>query len=397
MANDRDQKTEKPTAKRKKENRKKGIVARSQTLVPWIAVLICTFVVPPMFGNIMTHLQTGLRAFGDVAANPTLGQLADSVTGAAWSASMAFLPMLGLVSLIALVGSLAQVGFILTPGPITPKWEKISPKAGFKRLFSAKSLWETAKQVLLVTVIVLVSVPAITATSELLAGSYWQLSAAMSEAGRAILSMTQVISAIGVASGVADFAWQRYSTGKDSMMSKQEIKEEFKQSDGDPQVKAKQRSIRLAIGRNQMLAAVADADVVITNPTHYAVALRYVPSKGAPKVVARGADRMAATIRERAKDAGVPLISSPPLARALHAACRVDEEIPKELFGAVATVLAFVHRIGRTRLATAPVSLPVVDTWTPSGFDPEAHHREQRRNRRRRRPSNPQVGTPPAD
>ena len=106
---------------------------------------------------------------------------------------------------------------------------------------------------------------------------------------------------------------------------------------------------------------------------------------------------MAATIRERAKDAGVPLISSPPLARALHAACRVDEEIPKELFGAVATVLAFVHRIGRTRLATAPVSLPVVDTWTPGGFDPEAHHKAQLRNRRRRRPSNPQVDPRSAD
>jgi flagellar biosynthetic protein FlhB len=396
MANDRDQKTEKPTAKRKKENRKKGIVARSQTLVPWIAVLISTFVVPPMIGNVMTHLETGLRQFGDVAANPTLGQLGDSVLGAAWSASLAFLPMLALVSLVALVGSLAQVGFILTLGPITPKWEKISPKAGFKRLFSAKSLWETAKQVLLVTVILLVSVPAVMTTSQLLAGSSWQLSAALTEAGRAILSLAQVISAIGVASGVADFAWQRYSTGKDSMMTKQEIKEEFKQSDGDPQVKAKQRSIRMAMGRNQMLAAVADADVVITNPTHYAVALRYIPSKGAPKVVARGADRMAASIRERAKDAGVPMVAAPPLARALHAACRVDDEIPKELFGAVAAVLAFVHRIGRTRLAGAPVALPVVDTWTINGFDPDNHQRDlkqARRAARRRRPAtNPQIG-----
>jgi flagellar biosynthetic protein FlhB len=180
-------------------------------------------------------------------------------------------------------------------------------------------------------------------------------------------------------------------------MSKQEVKQELKNSDGDPHVKAKQRSLRAAFGRNQMLAAVADEDVVITNPTHYAVALRYVPSRGAPKVVARGADGLAAKIRERAKDAGVPMVAAPPLARALHAACRVEEEIPKELFQAVATVLAFVHRTGRSRLSGSPVSVPVVDTWTPKGFDPGAHRRDKRRSQRRSRPAKPHIGVTPTD
>lgn len=383
MANDKDQKTEKPTAKRKKENRKKGIVARSQTLVPWVTVLISTFVIPPMTANLLDHLATGIEAITEVTANPTLGQLAQSVTASATAAMLAFLPLLGLVTVIALVGSIAQVGFILTLGPITPKWEKISPKAGFKRIFSVKSVWETAKQVLLVTIIVLVATPTVVTATELVAGTSWELSSSLATAGTALLTLVQIISVLGVVAGVADFAWQRWSTARDSKMSLKEIKDEMRDSEGDPHVRAKQRSLRAAFGRNQMLAAVGDADVVITNPTHYAVALRYDPSKGAPRVVARGKDLLAARIRERARDAGVPMVAAPPLARALHAACRVDDEIPKELFQAVATVLAFVHRIGRTRLATSPAHVPVVDTWTPKGFDPELHRRQLRRNGRR--------------
>lgn len=397
MANDRDQKTEKPTAKRKKDNRKKGIVARSQTLVPWVTLLIATFIVPAMLGNVMSHLAAGMDAINEVTANPTLPQLAESVTASAAAAMMAFMPLLGIVTVIAIVGTVAQVGFILTLGPLTPKWERISPKAGFKRLFSAKSLWETGKQVLLLTVIILVAAPTLVTTTQMIAGTSWELGAALATAGAAMLTLVQIIAVVGVVSGVADFAWQRWSTSRDAKMSKQEVKQELKNSDGDPHVKAKQRSLRAAFGRNQMLAAVADADVVITNPTHYAVALRYVPSRGAPKVVARGADGLAAKIRERAKDAGVPMVAAPPLARALHAACRVDEEIPKELFQAVATVLAFVHRTGRSRLSGSPVSVPVVDTWTPKGFDPGAHRRDKRRSQRRSRPAKPHIGVTPTD
>lgn len=386
MANDKDQKTEKPTAKRKKENRKKGIVARSQTLVPWVTLLVATFVIPPMAGAMMGHLATGLHAVRDVTANPTLGQLGQSVTASAMAAMMAFLPLLGLVTVIAIVGSIAQVGFILTLGPLTPKWERISPKAGIKRLFSAKSVWETAKQIVLVVVIVAVATPTVMTATELLAGTSWELSSSLAQAGTALLTLVQIIAVIGVVAGVADFAWQRWSTGRDSKMSLKEVKDEMRDSEGDPHVRAKQRSLRSAMSRNQMLAAVPNADVIITNPTHYAVALRYDPSRGAPRVVARGADLLAARIRERARDAGVPMVAAPPLARALHAACRVDDEIPKELFQAVATVLAFVHRIGRSRLGSTPIPVPVIDTWTVKGFDPDVHRRELRRSSRRRKP-----------
>src|SRR5699024_476696 len=129
-----------------------------------------------------------------------------------------------------------------------------------------------------------------------------------------------------------DYGFQRWKTEKDMRMSKQEIKQELKNSDGDPHVKARQRSVRMAASRNRMIASVADADVVVTNPTHVAVALRYVPGTGAPRVVARGADGIAMRIRAAARDAEVPIVESRPLARALYASCEVDREIPRELF-----------------------------------------------------------------
>jgi flagellar biosynthetic protein FlhB len=153
-------------------------------------------------------------------------------------------------------------------------------------------------------------------------------------------------------------------------MTKEEVKREHRESEGDPHVKSKLRSLRAAMSRNQMLAAVGQADVVITNPTHVAVALHYDPSIGPPRVVARGADTAAARIRARAAEEGVPVIESPPLARSLYAACRTDEEIPAQMYQAVATVLAFVHRLAGRSGVGGPLSLHVPDTWTPPGLEP---------------------------
>ena len=146
----------------------------------------------------------------------------------------------------------------------------------------------------------------------------------------------------------------------------------------------------MAMGRNRMLTAVGTADVIITNPTHFAVALTYDPTKGAPRVVARGADSMAAKIREHAAAANVPMVESPPLARVLFRSCRVDDEIPAALFQAVATVLTFVRRVERRAATGHMISLPLPDTWTPTGEDPETSLTRTRRRtppRRRRRPS----------
>jgi flagellar biosynthetic protein FlhB len=241
------------------------------------------------------------------------------------------------------------------------------------------------------SIILLLAVPSVVATCEQLAASSWSLSASLAAAGSAVLSLLQIIAAIGTAAGLLDYGWQRWNLVREGRMTKQEVKQEHRESEGDPMVRAKLRSLRAAMSRNRMLASVADADVVITNPTHVAVALRYVPTRGAPRVLASGGDVAAARIRERAAQARVPVVSVPPLARVLHRTCQPGDEIPRELFQAVASVLAFVHRVGRSTFPSAPVTLPVIDTWTPPGADPDAHAlgpgRAEARRRRRRRPA----------
>src|SRR5690606_25402771 len=311
------------------------------------------------------------------------------------SALTALAPVLLTAAAVALLGNLAQVGLVFTATPLKPKAERINPIAGFKRMFSAKSLWETGKQVLTMGVVLAVAVPSVLGIADSLLGSTWELGAALSNLGGSLVSLVRLVAAVGVVIGVADYAWARFNLTRDQRMTKEEVKREHRESEGDPHLKAKLRSTRLAMSQNRMLAAVADASVVITNPTHYAVALAYEPTQGAPKVVALGKDNMALRIRARALDAGVPTVESPPLAQALHRACRVDDEIPPELFQAVATVLAFVHRLGQRALAGTPMPLTVPDTWTRPGEDPEALSWRHRRRRRRRQVSSPTTKMSP--
>ena len=398
MAKDRDQRTEQQTAKRKRENRKKGQVAKSATLVSWVALLVATWVVPGVVGQLGDRLAQGVRSIDDIAARPEPGVLIETVRTLCISVAAALAPVLIAAAGVALLGNLAQVGLVFTTDPLKPKAERLNPIAGFKRMFSTKALWETGKQLLTMGVVLAVAIPSLRGVVDTLLGAEWELGAAMSSLAASLVSMVRVVAVVGVVIGVADYAWARFNLTRDQRMTKEEVKREHRESEGDPHLKAKLRSTRLAMSQNRMLASVADASVVITNPTHFAVALAYEPSKGAPRVVARGADSMAARIRAAARDAGVPMIESPPLARALHRACRVDDEIPSELFQAVATVLAFVHRIGSRALAGTPMPLSVPDTWTPPGEDPESSLTwRPSRARASRRPSmaSPTAGMSP--
>lgn len=390
MSGDRSQKTEAATPKRKKELRKKGQVARSQALVSWISLLLATFMVPAVGSHIALQLSEGIRGVERISENPDTHTLLAEISGVGWRVFIALTPLLVGAMIIGIVGNLAQVGFVFTFGPLTPKFEKVNPVQGLKRLFSVRSLWETGKQLITVGLIAAVAVPAILGTSRTLLGGSWSLGPALEEMYRSLVRVIQMVAAVGCLIGAADFAWQRFNLKRDSKMTKQEIKQEVRESEGDPHLKARLRSNQIAISRNRMLAAVAHADVVITNPTHVAIALSYDPLKGAPRVVARGADNMAARIRERAGDGSVAVIEAPPLARALYRSCRVDDEIPVELFQAVATVLAFVRRIQHRSSSGVPTPLQVPDTWTPTGEQPDMSlvvpRTRRRSGRRRRRP-----------
>lgn len=394
MAKDRDQKTEEQTAKRKKESRKKGQVARSSTLVSWTSLLIATFLLPALVANIGNAVTEGVRGVTVVTAQPEPGVLLAESGRVVRACAVALAPLLLAAMLWGIVGNLAQVGFVFATDPLKPKWERVNPGAGIKRLVSVKTLWETGKQVLTLLVILVVAIPAVIAMADRMLGSTWALAPALAEVASSVLRLVQLVAIVGTLIGVADWAWQRFNLRRDSKMTKQEVKQEMKDSDGDPHLKAKLRQNRMAMSRNRMLASVGDADVVIANPTHFSVALQYEPTRGAPKVVARGADGLALRIRAAAEDAGVPVVESPPLARTLYRACRVDDEIPAPLFQAVATVLAFVRRLEGRPLLGGRASLSVPDTWTPPGEDPETAlaWRPTRRAPRRRAPSAPGDG-----
>ena len=394
MAKDRDQKTEPQSAKRKKESRKKGEVAKSATLVSWLSLLVATYIIPSVARNVGDLVADGIRSITVVAEDPVPATLLAEAAILGRRSIGAVAPILIGAALLGLIGNLAQVGFIFTGGPLKPKFERISPAAGVKRLISIKSLWESGKQVLIMGVILAVSIPAVIGMANTLLGSTWALRPALSQLFASIMGLVQLIAIIGTVIGAVDYAWQRFNLLRDNRMTKEEVKKEARESEGDPHVKAKLRSNRLAMSRNSMLASVGDADVVITNPTHVAIALRYDPSKGAPRVLARGANGMAARIRARATEEGVALVESPPLARALYRSTRVDDEIPAALFQAVATVLAFVRRLEGRALAGARHTVPVPDSWTPPGEDPETSlaWRPTRRSPGRRRSSGPGGG-----
>jgi len=199
----------------------------------------------------------------------------------------------------------------------------------------------------------------------------------------ALRTLVQTSVGVGVVMAAADFAVQKRKSLKDLRMTKEEVKQEAKSTDGNPLIKQAIRSKQLQISRNRMMSAVARADVIVLNPTHYAVALRYEPGSGPPEVLAKGVDGVAARIRERAAEHRIPMVEDVPLARALHAACEVGEEIPGELFEAVAHVLAFVMSL-RARGSAAGVHTDARRRgWTP---DPD-QLRRQRRKRRRRAPA----------
>ncbi|WP_243056458.1 flagellar biosynthesis protein FlhB [Nocardioides sp. SR21] len=335
------EKTEKPTAKKNKENRKEGKVPRSQEVGAWAALLLFAGVIPKLLGHEIGVLEelmaTCLSSAGEADVS-----LAFELLGRGLTHVLLALLLLGAgVMLVSVAGALAQGGFFLATKSLKPKLSKINPLAGFKRMFGMRLLWDGAKMLLksgLVAFLVWMSIKAMLPY----VGGMVPMDAVINGFADNALGMLRNVALIGVLLALADYGFQRHKTGKQTKMSKEDIKQEHKQSDGDPLLKGAIRSRQLAMARNRMMADIPTADVVLVNPTHFAVALKYDAEKGAPRVVARGAGVIAQNIREKATDAEVPLVRDVPLARALYHSTTVGQEIPVELFGAVAQVLAFV-------------------------------------------------------
>ncbi|WP_370288744.1 flagellar biosynthesis protein FlhB [Nocardioides sp.] len=341
MSGGSEEKTEKPTPQRLKQARKDGQVPRTPDLGGWFGLLVVTLAMGPLLDRELTTLRTmmatHLRAISEASLPLALTMLGDGL-------QHAFVSMIVLGSMVMVIGvlaALAQGGFYLSPKLAKPDAKKLNPIQGAKRLFGPHAAWEGIKVVAKSSVVAFLAWGSIQAMMPLVGGLV-PVRLVLEQATGEIRHLFLTVAIAGLVMAVADYAVMRRRIGKQVRMSHAEIKQEHKQTEGDPMLKGAIRARQLAAARNRMIADVGVADVVLVNPTHVAVALRYDPERGAPRVVARGAGAIAARIRERAAEERVPLVQDIPLARSLYRHCQVGQEIPRELWASVAQVLAFV-------------------------------------------------------
>jgi flagellar biosynthetic protein FlhB len=341
VSGDSGEKTEKPTPKRRKEARKEGQVARTQELGGWASLLVVAMAAPALLGHELGALQQIMVTSLTSADGASTARALTLLAAAARHVFLTLVILGSAVMLVSVASALAQGGFYLATKTLKPKWSKLDPIKGAKRVFGPHALWEGAKMLLKSAFVALVVYTAIRSVMPLIGGLV-PVRTVIDTGSAKALGLIRNIGLVGLGMAAADYAVQRRRIGKQTRMSKEEIKQEHKQAEGDPMLKGAIRSRQLQAARNRMMADVATADVVMVNPTHVAVALRYDAARGAPRVVARGAGAIAAKIRELATAEDVPLVRDVPLARALYRSTKVGEEIPAELFAAVAQVLAFV-------------------------------------------------------
>ncbi len=351
-APDQDSKTEDPSQKKLEDAHKKGDVAKSQEVTTWFMLLGSAIVFSMMAPWTAQNLSSSLSL---IIMNADLFDVegagfADFFTALALTLlGVVFAPLIVLY-VCGVLANLIQHRPVWSVEPITPKFSKISPLSGAKRLFSSEALVNFGKglvKILVVgAVVVAVCWPERDRLDTMMTADPIFILLDFQELGTKIFIATLAV--VTVIAG-ADFFYVRQKWWKKQMMTVQETREEYKQMEGDPHVKGRIRQLRQERARSRMMAAVPDATVVITNPTHFAVALKYDKSMNAPKCVAKGADAVALRIRAVAKENDVPIVENPPLARALFASVDVDETIPGEHFKAVAEVIGFVMRLKTNR------------------------------------------------
>ncbi len=356
---DKSQKTEPATPKKIRDARKEGQVAKSQEVASWTSTLAMTLLVPWLFSRASTLLQEIMGRVRDLIVEPDVGRALALCGDALAGAMLVVAPVAVGLMLLGVAANLVQVGFTPSPKALKPKLNRLNPLPGIKRLFGAKTMWNACKEVLK---LLLLSVFAYRAVAGFLPvitdGGGLALTAVLAATADAALSFLRSVAVLGLVLAAADYAMQKRQMATELKMTKQEIKDEHKQADGDPMLKGQIRERQFRMSRNRMMADVGSADVVLVNPTHVAVALRYDPAGGAPRVVAKGSGAIAAKIRERAQENRVPLVKDVPLARALHKACEVGDEIPAEMYAAVARVLAFLFSLKARGVAAGTHVVP---------------------------------------
>ena len=354
---DEEERTEEPSQKKLDDALQRGDVVKSQEVPAFFVLSACmvlvAFLSTPMARDLAKPLGGYLGHLHEIPVDRR-GLIAVYLEAGKILATVLALPALAFV-IAGVAGNMIQHRMVWSGESLIPKLSKISPMAGLKRIFSAESLATFIKGIIKIAVVgigmwMAVS-PELPRLESIVATDAIGLLAITQSL--AIRLLTAVLIVMGFVAGL-DYLFQRHRWMARQRMTKQELKEEYKQQEGNPEIKAKIRQIRQARSRKRMMAAVPSATVVVTNPTHYAVALKYDESTAAPICVAKGVDEIALKIREVAKGADVPVIENPPLARALYASVDLDKQIPEEHYRAVAEVIGYVMRLKQGRKGWRP-------------------------------------------
>lgn len=366
----KDSKTEEPTDKRLEKAREDGDVAQSQEIKS-LAVLLGGFVALALLAPwISDHLRILMLPYLSQthAISLDLQGLRGWVTGLMIDIGILLAPVFGLLVLASLAGNYLQVGLLFTPKKMQPKLQSIDPLAGAKRMVSKKKLMELPKSIFKLIIVggisILVSYLTLDHPEKVMGQDFW---ITLKDMYWVLVVMVFTILVAFAFIAILDWVWERHTHREKLKMTKQEVKDEYKQSEGDPQIKARIRALRQERYRDRMMQSVPESTVVITNPTHFAVALKYdMETMPAPKLVAKGADHSAKRIRDVAEENEVPIVENPPLARALYASVELDQEVPPDHYKAVAEVIGYVMRLKGVPKGQRPPPPPV---WEEGGGD----------------------------
>ena len=343
------EKTEKATPKKKQEARRKGQVAKSAELpssLIFLFIFISFYILGSYFGErllMIYHKILYQYISWEVTSSNLQLIMLELLTDIMWI----MIPIFLVTAIAATIGNLMQVGFLFTGEPIKFKLEHLDPIKGFKRIFSKRALVELLKSIFKIIIVSYVTFSVVWNQKDVLFQfSHMQLGDILAAIGKLIFEIGIRAAVLLIILSVLDYLYQKYEHEKNLRMSKQDIKDEYKKTEGDPLIKSKIKERQRQMAMSRMMQAVPEADVVITNPTHFAVAIKYKPEEmEAPQVIAKGQDHIALKIKELAKENNIVTVENKWLARAIFAQVEIGEAVPAELYQAVAEVLAYVYKI----------------------------------------------------
>jgi flagellar biosynthetic protein FlhB len=347
MAEDKSQKTEKPTPKHKRDAKREGRVARSSEIGSWFSLGVVVLLLPVLGEHAMAEVS-GFMSLSTKAMSADDPAQAVSMLGRGlWTVIEAVAPVLLAAAGAAALASYGQVGLHIAPGALGFKWNKVSPASGIKRIFSVRGAWEITKMFSRLMILVGIGYTVDRHLIDSLLGpGTLPIQATISTTANGLLGLVRDITGAALVLAIADYAFQRRQFNDSMKMTKDQVRREMRETEGNPEVRRALRRRRRRLSRMQILAAVARADVVVVNPTHFSVGLCYDRAKDkAPRVVTKGDDEDALAIRTAAIEKGVPVVENPPVARSLFEACEIGDEVPAYLYQVVASLLAFLYRL----------------------------------------------------